>query len=380
MGAVSLREDAWERIESVLPTQAWEPEQREQLKQAQVPVPTYPCPNCESVFASAETLSAHLFSRHSNHGYYVRLNDTVPADVVVVPEQPWQFDAVVTGSDLETLHLHLPNGQNLALPVEPGQRLSLLPHIHHWPTGTAIRITGSGRFDRQYTVYRDVAPDLNVSDLDALVLRGQEPLYEGGQADWRILLREREAGEPLRTRYLEGFAELLMGMNAEVFLRDIGMANRGYTRAFGQLRIFASPLARAATMLLAFRMDAYRLVLRAGHQSTLWAAAHYYQAPPRAPEVLPPPGVADRGVWIDAYMEGLLAVAHHALSEDFDVAYGAWRELPNELKDGPGYAPKHDIAGARLALTAGDGDISRRLYSRLVDHPLYEREARQALQ
>jgi hypothetical protein len=372
-----MREDALERSE-VLTTGAYAPS-LVSITHLEAPPPTFPCPNCELVYSDRARLSDHLFHRHGTHGFYLRVNDTVPADVVVVPDRPWQLDAVATGADPIRLVVTMPGGHSSEVVVAPGSAVSLLRFTDGWTVGTPILIRSSDRFDRTYTIYRDLVPDLNLDMLDELVLRAQERLYAGGSARWELLLGARRPGEALRTRYLEGFAELLLGVNMEIHSRDFATATRSYTRAFGQLRVFGTPLARAAASVLAWRMDAYALVLRQGPNSTLWASAHWYSSPPRVPDVITTLDVAERGIWIDDYMEGLIDVAHQAIVGNPDEALSRWRTLPATLADGPGYPSKHDIAGARLARAAGDTTLSRRLFTQLANHPVYESEARQAL-
>lgn len=377
VGAVSMREDALERLE-VLATGAYAPSPVP-ITHLEAPPPTYPCPNCESVFSERSRLADHLFSRHGTHGFYLRVNDTVPADVVVVPDRPWQLDVVAIGADPISVEVTLPAGRSSEIRASPGSTTSLLRFLDDWAAGTAIRVGSNDANHRTYTIYRDSVPDLDLTSLDELVLSAQEPLYAGAPAEWERLLAARRPGEVLRTRYLEGFAELLLGINSEIHARDFEMASRSYTRAFGQLRIYGTPLARAAATVLAWRMDAQRLVLRQGPNTTLWASAHWYSSPPIVPDLVPDVGVAERGIWIDDYMEGLITLAHQALAGDEGAAMVTWHALPPHLADGPGYQPKHDIAGARLARAVGDDALSRHLFAQLASHPLYESEARQAL-
>ena len=349
------------------------------ITHVEAPPPTYPCPNCESVFSESARLSNHLFRRHGTHGFYLRVNDTVPADVVVVPERPWQLDVVATGADPLRLEITVPTGRTAEVLVAAGSTMSLLAFTDDWAVGTSIRIRSSERAGKMYTIYRDSVPDLDLKNLDALVLSAQEPLYAGAPARWELLMGARKPGEVLRTRYLEGFAEVLLGINREVHSRDFGTATRSYTRAFGQLRVFGTPLARAAASVLAWRMDAQQLVLRQGPHSTLWASAHWYSSPPTKPDAVPTLEVADRGIWIDDYMEGLIKVAHHALAGDYHDASSALDGLPGTMAEGPGYQSKHDIAGARIARATGNMTLSRHLFAQLANHPVYESEARQAL-
>jgi hypothetical protein len=371
-----MREDALERFD-VLGIDAYAPI-LERMRHVEAAPPTYPCPTCERVFSSASALSAHLFDRHRHQGFYLRVNDVVPADTLVLGDEPWQIDAIAAGADPVELKLTLPNGQIHEIPLEAGRSVSILAYVEQWPTGEALRVRGIPG-DRTYAIYRGSVPDLDLSLLDPLVLAAQEPLYGGAAANWAILLDAREPGNVLRQRYLEGFAELLLAVNAEVYDRDLSTASRSYTRAFGQLRVFGTRLARAATALLAFRMDAHELVMRQGAQSTLWEPAHWYSSPPR--EVIPTPqaGVAGRGIWIDDYLEGLINIATSALRNDPDGAHAVWARLPHSLSEGPGYGGKHDIAGARIARLVGNLELSRQMYRRLAEHPLYAREAREAL-
>jgi hypothetical protein len=174
----------------------------------------------------------------------------------------------------------------VAVPLKPGRSTSILRLVDDWPIGTAIEVRGRPGW-RTYTVFRGSVPELDLRKFDPLVLAAQEPLYAGLAADWSILLDARQPQSILQDRYLSGFAELLLGMNAEVQDLDIATASRSYTRAFGQLRVFGTPLARAATALLAFRMDAHDLVIREGVESTLWESACWYSSPPRNSRAIP---------------------------------------------------------------------------------------------
>jgi hypothetical protein len=376
MGAVSMREDALERLSMVQWIQPTAPGADARPVVVQRPV-VYPCPICPQVYGTESALGAHIFQRHGTEGFYVRLNDAVPAEVVVVPGPVWQLEVIATGHSPAAIDVAIGSDRPQRFEVEPGSPKSLLPMLDEWSDGDSLQI---GRADKSgehaYVIFKGAAPSIDVDKLDDMVAEAQEPLWHGQPGRWQTLRAAERSVEPLAARYLRGFAEYLLAIQFEVFHHDFEPARRGLEAAFGRLRVYNSALARAASALLAFRMESYGLVRRMGPASTLWSAAHYFDSPATVPEPFPDLRIADRGVWIDNYQEGLLRVANDALRGHPKAALEHWQSLPPDLTAAPGNGAKRDIAGARLYAELGDRRRSRALYGRLLDYPGYEAEAR----
>lgn len=151
-------------------------------------------------------------------------------------------------------------------------------------------------------------------------------------------------------------------------------AGRALERAWGQLLIFGTELARATVSILAFRLDALGFLASPTTGSSLAAIAQYLMSPPQI-DSAPRPGRINEGIWIDDYQEALIASAADASQGRFDLALHSLNNAPAGLSTAAGNERKSAILRARISDAVGDRAAARVAYSALRSDPMYATEA-----
>ncbi len=340
------------------------------------------CPACFAEYTSEDALKSHLFREHAVSRFYVRLDGRVASELELVEHWPSALEIVAFGSDPVTVSVLLPSGQRFQRTVAGGETLDVL---HRFDLGAAptgeLQITGRvTNIARSYSLYFRELPPLEVTSLDDLIATAQEPLLEGDEARWRDV--HQESLSPVRStlerRYLSGFAEYLYGCNLEL-QQDWRDSGPRFERAFGLLRVFSSDLARVTWAIVAFKMNAFRLLLTYGRSSFFWEAAHFFQSPMQRPAQGTSVRVPGAGIWIDEFQEGVLRAIHAYWRGDFARADSELRSLPTQLAEEPNNNTKQLVLTARISEALGDE--ARRLwaYRQLLHHPDFGAEAERAL-
>jgi hypothetical protein len=353
---------------------------RVRVRPAVSPAPNLPCPACARSFASDQALKQHLFSMHANGGFYIRVDDNVVPDVAFVERMPQTMEFIPLGADPVGLTAQFSQGEPIRGMVPPGGRLDLLALLRlDKEAHGVLTVTGTrGGLERTYQLHLQRPPVLNFASLDALVTDAQGPLLVKRPANWEELQSEalRPSRGALETRYLSGFAELLLGYNQELHERHWQSAGGCIARAFGYLRIFTSDLARSACALLAFRMNAYRYLLDDGPGSIFWQAANFFQIPSHPASTNETQRPVSGGLWMDDYQEGLLRAVEAADRSDWEAADAEVRELPSAFDCGPGNDLKRLVLTARIAARLGQAERAENAYTELLNDPEFGEEAR----
>jgi len=342
-------------------------------------VTLYPCPACELVFTSQDRLDRHLFAVHAGETFYVRVNGAVVPDTCFVDGALASLEVVVLGGEALGLAAVGSDGTDAALVIDPGQRCDLLGSLGLAPSfhGEIDLLGQVGAHRRRYSIHVQRVPDFSAGDLDRVVELAQEPLADGLAPSVNLLRQRRSRERPgsLEERYVDGFAEYLLGCQFEVDL-DFGHARDRYEQAFGRLRVFRTSLATSAMGILEFRAIAVRRLRGRGPTSRLWQSALFLESP--EPSELPGSVASthDRGIWIDAYQEGLLNGIGAYADGDFDRATEIALALPQSLLDGPGNRRKRQLLVARASLRAGNTEAARAAYAELKEDVVFGDEAR----
>jgi hypothetical protein len=126
--------------------------------------------------------------------------------------------------------------------LEPGSALEILQGSDVGSGLITIEASVAAKH-RRYQIYVGRSPDIDVSDIDQLIDRAQQPLLSGEPAVVESLLNVTMQGSALRERYARGFAEWLLAANVEALEHDWRAGARRIEQAYSALRVFATPLA-----------------------------------------------------------------------------------------------------------------------------------------
>jgi hypothetical protein len=341
----------------------------------------FECPACDMPFTDEAALRGHLFQRHAGNTFYLRANGRVISRFEYLDHDLRTLELIALGTDSVRTELALPNGGAYQADVQPGHPLNLAELLPGSFSRGHLVIRGwIGTFSKSFNLYVLDPPELDFAALDELVIQAQAPLVHNAKSEWRSLRQEgmRPSRHELERRYLMGFAEYFMGCDYEL---DGEWASAGprYERALGQLRIFASDLTRSARSVLAFKMNAFPLLLQGGPKSIFWGAAHFFQSPIAVPQALARRIDTQHGVWMDEFHEGILRAVTFYYDRHFDQADVELRSLPATLAQEPNNQVQGSVLTARIARQLGQSERAARVYSELVHHPVFGREAQEAL-
>jgi hypothetical protein len=342
-------------------------------------VPSHICEACAQAFSTDDLLKHHLFTRHANGGFYLRVNDAIVSDVIFVDAIPEAMQFVPIGSDPVELSIELEGAVPITGMVPAANSLDIRALLS-LDDSTCGVVTVRGRralFEKTYQIHIKRPPELAFDRLDELVIAAQSPLLGGRPARWEILQEAADSAtrNSLERRYLRGFGSLLLSENQELFEAEWRSASHRIEEAFGYLHVFASDVARSACNLLAFRMSAFSYILNQP-PGRFWQAANFFQTPPVVAAASESPTPVVSGIWMDDYQEGLLAAAADAAYGDWESAGLAIRRLPTALDRGPGNGRKRLVLEARIAAGLGQTDRAQLAYRALGDDPIYGDEAR----
>jgi hypothetical protein len=337
-----------------------------------------PCPACGRVFTAQDSLDSHIFANHRGDRFYVRVNERVAADLVLLQDPVCSVVVIPLGHHpVDVTWVTVGTEMGGSLRVEPGTRQGLLK------VGTISRgvlnVEGKcGQHVRTYQVHVRSVPPLDEDDLDVRVLQVQMALSAtatGVRLEQLAPLRLQKDDE-LAGRYLDGFHEYMLSVALERE-RRWEEASHAAERAWGRLNIFNTHLARSALAVLAFRMDMFEYLAHPQTNSTLEPVAAYLLSPSREGAVRH--GRGTRGVWIEPYQERLIAAVQRARASEFPSARDLLAGRDVAFDESPFNRRKLAILQARIAAGLGERQAARGAYRELVDDPLYGAEAERYL-
>jgi hypothetical protein len=345
--------------------------------------PLFPCPACELVFASEAIQSSHLFERHPRDSFFVRVNGAVVSDVVFIDGSLEMIEAVPLGSASVSLQVKTSTGIDARLLAAPGGRLDLMAAANLRPdfAGVMDLVGQIGTLKRRYEIHVRQVPAFDSAAADELVAEAQRPLLDGHAPNVALVRREVDSrsSSSLERRYLEGFAEYLLGAGYEL-AGDWGVARDRYQEAFGRLRVFPSDLAQTAVGVLEFRMLAAQRLLRRGPNSIFWQAGHFLMGPPNLSGAPATRTAHQNGIWVDEFQEGLLLGIENYYAGRIGEALDVARSLPLRLLNGPGNRRRLTLLTARANVRLSDVQEARRCYLDLEEDPVFGEEARAYLE
>jgi hypothetical protein len=342
------------------------------------PTPRFACPLCAHMFDDEAVRRTHIFTDHAGEQFHLRAGHSVvvsdhgsvglpdPLEVVISPGKSPVEVEVESGGQIRrspTMADHGSIDLKALLPITA-------------PSAALVRVR-RGRLQREYRLSFGISGQINAEPLDAAVLIAQAPLTVGAEPDWRSLrdLARRPVTDPANGRYLDGFAEYLLGCDLE--RRDDGSdAWPRLERANALVEEFAAGLAVDLRAILAFRFNAFELLLERGAGSAFWGAANFFRDPPASPGTYRKRTPSARGVWIDDFQEGVLRAVDAYFASDYPSVERELAALPGHLSQIPNNGMKRDLLEARLAHALGDSGRRARAYERLRSSPYFGAEAR----
>lgn len=314
-----------------------------------------------------------MFDTHRSDRFYLRLNGRPAHEFTVLTEPLLSAQVVPTGD--RPVHVRVAIDGRLIGELSAASGLATELIIGEIDRGVlTVDLVAGGR-RRSFEVYVQTSPTMEAASLDAAIRSAQEPLARGLAPLWRPLLADAHRRRPgsLERRYLEGFCEYLMAADLDRAGNHVD-AGHAIERAWGQLVIFGSDLARSTIAILAFRLDAFAFLTSPVAASSLAGIAGYFLSPPQ-PD-LPVPGPRhDAGIWIDDFQEALIEAARHAIESQFAAAQAALDRAPRELSAAAGNERKSLILKARISVGLEDLRGAETAYSALRSDPMYSPEA-----
>lgn len=337
------------------------------------PVTLHPCPSCTRIFSSGGGLSDHLFESHRSDRFHLRVNDRPAYEFTVLSEALRSVMVVSTGDKAVKVTVAIDGKLVGRFDAVPGLETEVLPA----PVDRGLLTVdlAAGDRKRSYEVYVQTAPQMDPGPLDAAVRLAQEPLERGDASLQPALLDDAQGRHlgSLERRYLEGFCEYLMAADLD---RGGNHAEAGWAleRAWGQLLIFGTELARSTISVLAFRFDLLGFLANPATGSSLAGVARYLMSPPQIShlETFVRTG---HGIWIDDFQEALIASARDAAGQRFEAALRSLDDAPASLSAAAGNERKSTILRARISDAVGDLEAARIAYSALRSDPMYATEA-----
>jgi len=329
------------------------------------------------LFSAQSRLDSHLFEKHRNDGFYLRVNGRVANDIVVVGTLLEAVTMHPLGSAAVQMTVSTPNGTTELIAASGVATPILASPLR---VGRVTVNARSGVRRRTYDIYVGTAPDVDLAPLDRQV-QSLQPLMESSSSDaieemYQILTNTQGT---LRHRYAAGFYEYLLSISLE---REgkWSDASAAMERAWGRLGIFNTDLAKSARSVLAFRMDALEFLAAPSTRSRLAFAAIYLMHRSGIPTEGRVELSARLGVWVDPFQETLLRAIESMTKGDCRRARTILEGREPRLDDAPSYRQKLPVIEARISACLGERATAVSRYRELLDHPLFGEEAKRYLE
>jgi hypothetical protein len=212
----------------------------------------------------------------------------------------------------------------------------------------------------------------------------QEALLNRTEPDWTRFQQEYLNDGTLNSlekRYLEGLYSYLLGCHLEA--QGSPHAGQRLEEALGPLAPFSTSMAHTARCVLGIKLNAFRLLKDCGPNSRFYASNIFFNGERVSPRRRPHPeqkAAADRGLWVDDFLEQLLNAILHFADGQFDHVERMLLELRKSpyFKE-PNNRIKVALLQARTAHALNKPEIAKRAYTHLRHHPLYGKRGREVL-
>jgi len=338
------------------------------------------CPICTELLVNEDELQRHILSRHRHLQVYVKLNGCVLQEVSLVDRPISDLAAVLLGDTAGMLSLTLGDTQLLNVGLSPGRPLRLEKRIPPGYTGTIRIQIAVGKAEREFVVYCGTQPELNVLELDEAIWNLQSPLLEGTEPDWLRFQQQhlhQASRNSLESRYMQGFYSYVLGCYLE--MKGSPQAAKHLEEALGRLRPFATVFARTARHVLAIKLNAFRILKDCGPKSRFHESNRFFNGKMDGKEsrhVRDELLSSDRGLWVDHFLEQLLAAIANFRKRDFETVEHAIADLRrSSYFEETNNRDKVTLLQARTANALKKPDVARRAYIQLIHHPQFGAEA-----
>jgi len=272
----------------------------------------------------------------------------------------------------------------------------LLKHIPADYVGEVHVSVAHGRTDQQFLMYFNTEPPFSTRELNRLVVSLQDRLEQGIEPDWGAYQQRQRslARNRLEKQYLDGFFEYSLGFCLEKKERWQESGTHLET-AMQLLHQYATPLAQTARRVLAIRMNCFTPLKHCEQTSVFYPARTFFvTCDLTLPETLrdaPTPddvgfhngpydalATSDERVYIDGFTELVLVAIKAFYARDFFTLAGTLETLERHpLATDTNNEDKLLLLKARGTRVRRDRRTARKIYERLLYHPIFGQEAQE---
>jgi hypothetical protein len=371
MGAVSLLEDSVERyIES---NRGSSPASGGTKPPDPKPLLRY-CPLCVQGYLEESSLDQHVATEHGKQHIYLKVNDCIVRDICWLSRRLDKCDLVLVQMAATDVEIEF-DGKSKHCSIKPSAP-SLMDQIPARAAAGLIRIKVQCKnLCREFQIYLGRQPQFRPEAIDEALVGLMERMRRNRKADLAGFRSKwlKENLNELERRYLNGVLEYCHGWLLEVdgshaFARDRLEAGMNL------LIPFKTVLAEDIRSALALRMNIFAGRWGCDEASPFWPAEVFFCSNGDGSESQVP--TRETMIVIDAFSEKILeAIEAYNANNDRGV-FAILNDLrPRDRND----EDKMAIIEARTRRNMGDRRAAAAAYETLLEHPLFGKEAQNAV-
>ncbi len=340
------------------------------------------CPLCFDRFLSIEELNQHLAERHTSTHVYMRSDSRIIRDLEFFDEKPQELTVILRGANAARVVVRY--GEAQIFEASFSGEIILSSALALVESGQiTVRIIPEGGEPREFVLFIGEFPVLQHADIDRQAFsllfhqlnKNAAPLWD----DYCVPLLSG-IGRELDRRYASGLFEYALGF----YLRQQGHESKTHFEdALGLLQPFNTPFSQTAKRVLAFRMNCFGLLRDCSPASRFGIANLFFNQPSSRFThgiVAAKWGTSEYGVYINHFTEGFLDALNSYYADDYTILEELMKKLDQELdvRDRNDY-DKLILLRARAAHKKMDNSAAARFYGELMNHPVFEHEAKEFL-